>query len=160
MDPSGRDQIPFEHDWSAWKWPDQSNTAERLTLLSIVCRQLHQETALIPFELNLFTFDGVHHLKAFIRSLKPVQCRSLRTVGTSATPWNNLAKSDIARLTGLREVYIAYEVHDEEKNNCRWKDDTMLGLDVARWAEMCTVKVVHNGMDTCDTCKGSIEESG
>lgn len=45
--------------------------------LMLVCRQIYQEAALIPFTSNTYTFEGIACLKQFPQLLMPCQARAL-----------------------------------------------------------------------------------
>ena len=54
-----------------------------LTLLSGVCRQLYHETALLPYQLNTWSFENTHVMERFVvkeRRLSRFQRRALHTL--------------------------------------------------------------------------------
>jgi hypothetical protein len=63
-----------------WAWPGQYNDGEKVTILPLVCRQLHQETTLMMLELNLFSFSLYDDGLRWINSMMKVQCRALKQV--------------------------------------------------------------------------------
>ena len=48
--------------------------------LLLVCRQIYQEAALIPFTSNTYTFEGIACLKRFVQVLMPCQARALTRI--------------------------------------------------------------------------------
>lgn len=61
-------------------WPDSFNHGPRVTLLARVCRQLHQETSLLLYKLNLFSFGHPWMKRMWFESLKPIQMETLRRI--------------------------------------------------------------------------------
>ena len=88
-----------------WEWPGKYNMQGRVPPLPLVCRQMHQETSLLMFELNLFSFSNGSIRSDWIKSLKPVQRRALRQITCfHAFPdasWSAMIK----QLEGLQKVF-------------------------------------------------------
>ncbi|KAK5134478.1 hypothetical protein LTR08_006395 [Meristemomyces frigidus] len=57
---------------------------ERVSLsLLQVCRQIHQEAALLHYQENDFTFASFAHLSDFLRSLIPAQAKAIESIAVS-----------------------------------------------------------------------------
>lgn len=90
---------------------------ERIPALWLVCRQLHTETALYLYSLNLFSFANYWVMRGWLQALSPIQlhnvqylCMSGKTheIGMLVLP------EDISiTFTGLKEVYVHSEAADE-----------------------------------------------
>ena len=83
----------------------------RVKPLAGVCRQSHQETSLLLYQTNLFTFSSAGTMRGWLESLRPIQIRALRRV---ILPWRAmwpsgwqrcLLRTHMKHLTGLIEVY-------------------------------------------------------
>ncbi len=83
----------------------------QLMPLARVCRQFHQETSLLLYQLNVFTFESAIIMRRWLESRKPVQVRALRKV---LLPWRPMYRGGWQQclfhqhrkhLTGLVEVY-------------------------------------------------------
>ncbi|KAL2267875.1 hypothetical protein VTJ83DRAFT_5152 [Remersonia thermophila] len=81
-----RDQNPWRDPRSKKKpSPDKPDGPRGMTLLSPVCRQLHHETALLPFRLNAWSFDSLHTMDRYLLKEKRLplpQRRALRLLYT------------------------------------------------------------------------------
>lgn len=74
--------------------------------LSRVCRQMHAETALLPFVLNVFEFWNKTDMARWVRGatspLLPAQRRAVTHMLTVDLP----AELELAELEGLRNIYV------------------------------------------------------
>ncbi|KAK3725490.1 hypothetical protein LTR37_000460 [Vermiconidia calcicola] len=86
-----------------------------LSFLS-VCKQIHQEAALVPFQANRFTFWNRKSLARFLRYLKPKQQNAITAMILYQvhiqSGWESASHRSLKapRLLGLREVLICVEL--------------------------------------------------
>ena len=69
----------------------------------MVCRQLHQETSLLVYQTNMFSFTAVRTMSVWLKSLKPVQQRSINVV--CLPTWYPFYKMHKKQLSGVKRVY-------------------------------------------------------
>ncbi|KAK3072504.1 hypothetical protein LTR53_006686 [Teratosphaeriaceae sp. CCFEE 6253] len=82
-----------------------------------VCRQIHQDAALLPFLGNEFTFDGAGALLRFTRHILLPQSRSLRRVtlvlrNTDPAHLRNVHRLMGSKLQGVRDLTLLLESLD------------------------------------------------
>lgn len=87
-----------------FEWSGMFNPGRRVTLLSRVCRQMHQETSLLIFELNLFSFYDRGEMLRWLKTLKPLQRRSMRSI-CLPLPYEAVTKTHRKQLSGLKEIF-------------------------------------------------------
>ena len=69
--------------WKQYTFPSEvvwSDKDPKITMLWKVCRQLHQETSLMLYSTNIFSFSGCTMMQVFLSELKPVQIHALTKV--------------------------------------------------------------------------------
>lgn len=99
-------------NWQSFSWSGRFNNGkfmsfEPVSRLSDVCRQLHQDTALLYYSMNLFSFDKCWIMENWIATRKPVQLRAITKLCMPYLhPW--LTKKEEKLFTGLEEVYIRF----------------------------------------------------
>lgn len=77
-----------------------------MTLLAPVCRQLYQETSVLPFQLNAWCFESVKVMERYVlreRRLTREQRRAVRTLYVNA-----MFTKEIHKCFGELEVLIWY----------------------------------------------------
>ncbi|KAK5128789.1 hypothetical protein LTR85_000122 [Meristemomyces frigidus] len=95
-----------------------------------VCREIHQEAALLPYHANTFVFATLRTLMSFLKKLIPAQARAVRRIALvnpcDALP--GLAELVRNKLTGLErltcfvEMATAYAVDSFAREENRRKD--------------------------------------
>jgi hypothetical protein len=85
------------------EYPETLTRAERqpapVAPINRVCRHMYQETSLLYYSLNLFSFQGTSAMHAWLRMLLPAQQRAVRRI---AIPSKGIPRV----LKGLEVVYI------------------------------------------------------
>lgn len=79
-----------------------------LTLLQ-VCRQIHAEAALLPYENNTFVFDGIIELEAFVEFLNPAQVAAVQHISYEYHEFHsdqNFEQRLQAKLTSLKSLIL------------------------------------------------------
>ncbi|KAF2270746.1 hypothetical protein CC78DRAFT_596414 [Lojkania enalia] len=79
-----------------------------------VCRQLYDETTILPYTLNTFTFHDLYDVDLWIRKTLPCQLETIKSVGICASwAWSDalnyydLDSQLISKLPGLRKLKIS-----------------------------------------------------
>ena len=80
------------------------NTDLKLPRLAQACRQLHQETSLLLYQLNLLSFGSIKAFGKWMESLTPLQLRAVRNFCPPAS-MDNLPWARDEELSGLRERF-------------------------------------------------------
>ena len=98
---------PFGHpfDGARFAWAARFSNESKMTLLAGVCRQLHQETSLMVYELNLFSFHDHCVMRDCLGSLRASQKKSIRRICLPSPYWF-LLKTHQKQLSGLREMFF------------------------------------------------------
>ena len=60
----------------------EDKEAESYPLLSLVCRQMYDETCLLPYALNSFGFTSMNALRIWTSSRLPIQSRQIKVLKT------------------------------------------------------------------------------
>lgn len=90
---------------------------ESLVHLTRVCRQIHQEAALLPFADNEFSFSSMIALETFLKAIVPSQARALQTILVVLGDFSDrgggaqLTRFFNGRLHSLHNLIILLEVH-------------------------------------------------
>jgi hypothetical protein len=111
---------PFgtDYEWGKFEWPDRYNVGLQVRSLARVSRQVHQDTSLLLFEPNLFSFANYWVMRKWLLTLKPVQRRAIRRICLPGY-LPDLTKTHRKQLSGLCEVFyfghgaIQVEVYDD-----------------------------------------------
>ncbi len=91
------------------------------------CRQIYDDTKLLYYELNTFSFDNDWAMKKWMKTLAPVQKRAIRYL---VLPQKlDLAKYISKDLSGLRTVYIELARFARTDDNAVVQYITKLGRD-------------------------------
>ena len=146
------------YDWMNFAWPGRYNNGPNMPRpLAMVCRQLHQETSLLPLESNLFSFNQSLVMNMFLKFLKPVQIRALRSLAFSSPyTYERPRKADFEQLNSLCEVFISIPHNPNwgDDLDCNWRENESFKQEVESWQIKCgQVKVVHREQDKCETCR-------
>lgn len=86
-----------------------------------VCKQVHQEAALLPFTLNKYIFPSVSHLAAFASSLLMARKLAVVNIESGMSLWYEYImeedKRRIAKLRGPRQLSLTLEDTDWSRHN-------------------------------------------
>lgn len=84
------------------------------TDLLLVCRQVHQEAALIPFASNHFCFHCIPSLQWFVKILAPSQIRAVCSIMISVPSDTGtiLTRSELKSFTGIGFLAVNFEIEE------------------------------------------------
>ena len=117
-------------DWMVFPWGQPSNRTStyfnKILNLDVirVCRQIHGETKLLPFYLNIFAFQQATAFLGFFSSLRSFQAQAVKEVclfmtagqhrddPTLTSRWNNalFVPTVLERVKGLRILHISITI--------------------------------------------------
>ena len=91
----------------------KSNTGMNLALV-LTCRQIHNETALLPYHNNTFSFEWIIDLEAFIKHLVPTQVAAVQNI---AFLFHQFQSDEVfeemlqKQLSGLKSLVVFAQFH-------------------------------------------------
>jgi len=77
-----------------FEWEERYNDGPTVTTLARVCRQLHQDTSLLIYEMNMFSFANAWTMRRWLQTLKPVQIRAMRRLYVSQPLTSRASETD------------------------------------------------------------------
>lgn len=122
----------LDRDQNPWTLPPASQCQRGMTLLSSVCRMLYKETVLLPYSLNVWSFDTMSTMERYIlkeKRLPRPQVRAIRVVYTKAVLPDRFDRSlgglDVMLVQGGLRLTKVVDPHDPERRAKTW--------DISRW---------------------------
>lgn len=116
---------------------------QRLSLgLLGVCRQIHAEAALLPFQENVFSFQDFNELSNFMQLLNPSQVRAVQHLNIPMLDYSDIPSIETklkSSFRGLKSLTIILESGDD------WEDEEER---VGRFAELLQFKKLELGSVT------------
>lgn len=87
-----------------------------LRVLSQTCRQIHRETAHLPFETHIWSFETAFTLDQWVSMKSQVPLAHKNTIRTVAVPTPGPYRSSERILLSLHEVLLVGNAHDKTTN--------------------------------------------
>ncbi|KAK5741470.1 hypothetical protein LTR17_003905 [Elasticomyces elasticus] len=106
----------FQSYWDRHRHCYAGGATKKATLPMAVlrtCRQIHQEAALLPFQLNEFSFSQLENLAPFLQSLFQAQARAIESLILQIyRPYHTITLKNLikSKLRGLKELTCFVEI--------------------------------------------------
>lgn len=134
--------------------------------LLVVSRQIHNEAALLPYQLNTFYFNSIQSLRIFVEALGQDQREAIQNMGlliTSERDWRLQAYNPFYGMRSVRDLSIFVQLPYENALGYKpWHDQKGLGFwlfdEIKKVMDLQTVSVTICPMESAYFTAGTVAE--